>query len=419
MNTELIAGLDYLEREKGIDREVLIEAIQNALLSASKKSVGPARQLRVEIDRKTGDIKAIAKLVVVEKIKNSANEITLNAARKIKADAQVSEELDVDVTPSNFGRIAAQTAKQAMMTKLRQIERDKVFVEFKDREGDLISGTVRRFDRSDVIIDLGKFEAVMPSDERVPTEDYNVGDRVRALVLTVAPNAHRDSQIVLSRSHPNFVRRLFELEVSEIADGTIEIKAIAREPGFRTKVAVHSKDDKIDPVGACIGIRGARVKNIVRELNNEKIDIVRFYTNIREYVAESLKPAKLKAIDIDEAGKRVKVKVDEDQLSLAIGKRGQNARLTKKLCGYEIDIERDTSSQADFQNKVAQAISTLSRDLGIDAEKAGKLVNSGFHSVEDLAQVDEGDLVEAASLSPEEAKTIRDAALSRTATPAQ
>ena len=246
MNAEFIAMLDYLERERGIKREILIEAVSNALLSASKKSVGASRDLHIDIDPKTGEIRALANLLVAEKVTNPQDEISLDKARKIKADAQVGEAIEVEVTPKNFGRIAAQTAKQAMMQRIRQVEKEMIYEEFKDRAGEIVSGTVRRFDRSDVILDLGKFEAIMPQRERVVVEDYNVGDRMRAYVVAVE-NGARGPEIIISRSHPNFVRRLFELEVSEIADGTVEIRGIAREAGYRTKIAVFSDNPKGRP----------------------------------------------------------------------------------------------------------------------------------------------------------------------------
>src|SRR6202020_2483842 len=222
-------------------------------------------------------------------------------------------------TPNGFGRVAAQYAKQALMQKVRQAEKAMLLTEFKDRVGDIVSGTVRRFDRSDVILDLGKFEAIMPQRERVVVEDYNVGDRLRAYVVA-GDNGIRGPEIIVSRSHPNFVRRLFELEVSEIADGTVEIRGIAREAGYRTKIAVFSDNPKVDPVGACVGMRGSRVKNIVRELNNEKVDIIRWSSDPREFVMEALKPAKIKSISLDPEKKVINIRVDEDQLSLAIGK---------------------------------------------------------------------------------------------------
>src|SRR4030088_125579 len=369
MNAEFIAMLDYLERERGIKREILIEAVSNALLSASKKSVGAARDLRIDIDPKSGDIRALANLVVVENVQNAQDEIALTKALKIKPDAKIGDTVEMEVTPRNFGRIAAQTAKQAMMQRIRQVEKEMIYEEFKDRAGEIVSGTVRRLDRADVILDLGKFEAIMPQRERVVVEDYNVGDRLRAYVVAVE-NGIRGPEIIVSRSHSNFVRRLFELEGSEIADGTVEIRGIAREAGYRTKIAVWSADEKVDPVGACVGMRGSRVKNIVRELNQEKVDIIRWSADPREFVMEALKPAKIKSITIDEDRKAVQVTVDEDQLSLAIGRRGQNARLTSRLTGWEINIDRDTSATHAVEQKVEQAAQTLSAALPITQEQA-------------------------------------------------
>ncbi len=391
MNTELNTALDYWEKEKGIKRETLLEAVSNALLSASKKAVGPARDLRIDINPKTGSIRALANLIAVERVVNVHDEIELSRARKIKPDAVVGDIIEVEVTPSNFGRIAAQTAKQAMMQRIRQAEKELVYDEFKDRAGEIVSGTVRRFDRSDVVLDLGKFEGVMPSRERVQTEDYNVGDRIRAYVVAVE-NGPRGPEIILSRSHPNFVRRLFETEVSEINDRTVEIRAIAREAGYRTKLAVWSKDDKVDPVGACVGMRGSRVKNIVRELNNEKVDIIRWNADVKEFVLEALKPAKVKAIELDEAKKSVKITVDEDQLSLAIGKRGQNARLTARLTGWEINIQKDETATQIFENQVVVASQKMAALLGIDEEQTMNLVKGGLNSIESLLDADEEDI---------------------------
>ena len=293
----------------------------------------------------------------------------------------------MEVTPKNFGRIAAQTAKQAMMQRIRQVEKEMIYEEFKDRAGEIVSGTVRRFDRSDVILDLGKFEAIMPQRERVVVEDYNVGDRLRAYVVAVE-NGIRGPEIIVSRSHPNFVRRLFELEVSEIADGTVEIRGIAREAGYRTKIAVTSANEKVDPVGACVGMRGSRVKNIVRELNNEKVDIIRWSSDPKEYVLEALKPAKVKNLVFDPEKKSVQISVDEDQLSLAIGKKGQNARLTSRLTGWEINIDKDTSATTAVEQKVAQAAQSLGTALPITEEQALTLVKSGFTNLEGLRDAD-------------------------------
>lgn len=409
MNSDLLAVLDYMEREKGIKREVLLEALSGALLTAAKKSVGPARDLRVTIDPKSGEITALANLIVSDVVRSIHDEIPLARARKIKPDAVVGDVIEVEVTPEGFGRIAAQTARQAILQRIRQIEKEMIFDEFKDRAGEIVSGTVRRFDRSDVIVDLGKFEAVMPMRERVATEDYNIGDRIRAYVVAVE-NTNRGPEIIISRSHPNFVRRLFEVEVSEIADRTVEIKAISREAGYRTKIAVWSADEKVDPVGACVGMRGSRVKNIVRELNQEKVDIIRWSADPREFVMEALKPAKIKSITIDEERKAVQVTVDEDQLSLAIGRRGQNARLTSRLTGWEINISKDESVTHAFEQKLAQAITTLAKTLNIDEETARSLARAGMNSIDGILEADPNDIAELLQIDVGQAQKIQESA---------
>ena len=408
MNADFLAVLEFWEREKGINREILIGAVHEALLSAAKKAVGPARELRVAIDQKTGDIRAYAKLIVSEKVISKHDQISVFDSRRIKSDAQVGEELEVEVTPVGFGRIAAQYAKQALMMHIRRAEKALIFTEFKDRVGDIISGTVRRFDRSDVLVDLGKYEALLPNRERVPTEEYQIGERIRCYVKAVEQGPH-GPEIILSRSDPRFVLKLFQLEVSEINDGTIEIKGIAREPGFRTKLAVWTRDEKVDPVGACVGLRGQRVKNIVRELNNEKVDIIRWDPHVRTFITNALAPAKLKAFEVDETNKRVKIIVSEDQLSLAIGKRGQNARLTSKLTGWQVDIEAEVVVTKGFEEKVAEAEESLAAIPGISREQADVLVHSGFARLEDLLQADVSDLAGIAQLG-DQAAAIMDAA---------
>jgi transcription termination/antitermination protein NusA len=393
MNADFLAVLEFWEREKGISRDVLVSAVEEALLSAAKKAVGPARELRVTIDPKNGDIKAWAKLIVAEKVISKHDQISQFDARRIKPDAVVGEELEIEVTPTGFGRIASQYAKQALMQQIRRAEKAMIFTEFKDRVGDIISGTVRRFERSDVLVDLGKYEALLPNKERVPTEEYQVGERIRCYVKAVEQGPH-GPEIILSRADPRFVIKLFQVEVSEISDGTIEIKGIAREAGFRTKLAVWTRDEKVDPVGACVGLRGQRVKNIVRELNNEKVDIIKWSPNVRDFITNALAPAKLKTFEIDEARKRVKIMVSEDQLSLAIGKRGQNARLTSKLTGWQVDIEAEVVVNKGFEEKVAEAVNQLAAIEGITREQADALVHAGLTRLEDLLQTDESDLQE-------------------------
>jgi transcription termination/antitermination protein NusA len=386
MNAEILAVVEYWEKEKGIGKDVLLAAIQEALMMAAKKAVGPARELRVSIDSKSGDISAWAKLMVAERVISKHDQISVFDARRAgHAEAKVGDEIEIEVTPAGFGRIAAQYAKQALAAQLRKAEKAMVYDEFKDRVGDIVSGTVRRFDRSDVVLDLGKFEALMPNRERVPTEEYQVGERIRCYVKAVEQTP-RGPEIILSRADPEFVKKLFKLEVSEINDGTIEIKGIAREAGFRTKLAVYSRDAKVDPVGACVGLRGQRVKNIVRELNNEKVDIIPWSSDIRKYVENALAPAKLKTFKVDDAAKRVTIMTTPDQLSLAIGKRGQNARLTNRLTGWNIDIEAEASVLPGFDEKVAHAVHDFAAVPGITEAQARILVTVGFHSLEDVIQ---------------------------------
>jgi N utilization substance protein A len=405
MNADFVAVLDYWEREKGISRDVLIGAVHEALVSAAKKAVGPARELRCSIDPKTGDIKAFAKLIVAEKVLFKHDQISIFDAKRIKADAQLGEELEIEVTPQGFGRIASQYAKQSLLQHIRRAEKALIFTEFKDRVGDIVSGVVRRFERSDVSVDLGKFEALLPNRERVPTEEYQVGERVRCFVKAVENGIH-GPEIILSRADPQFVIKLFQLEVSEIADGTIEIMGIAREPGFRTKLAVYTRDEKVDPVGACVGLRGQRVKNIVKELNNEKVDIIKWSTNVKEFVANSLSPARLKSFDVDEQRHRVKVWVAEDQLSLAIGKRGQNARLTSKLTGWQVDIEAEKVVSYGFDEKVAEAVSEMANIEGFSGALADKLVHHGFLNFEMLSGADQEDLEQFEDIKAEAPRII-------------
>ena len=393
MNADFIAGLEFWEREKGVSREVLMAAVEEALLQAAKKAVGPARELRVEMNSKNGDIKAFAKLIVADKVISQHDQISMFDARRIKSDAKVGDEIEKEVTPQGFGRIAAQYAKQALMQKVRQAEKAMLLTEYKDRVGDIVSGTVRRFDRSDVVLDLGKYEAVMPNKERVPTEEYQVGERIRCIIKAVQ-EGERGPEIILSRADTKFIVKLFQLEVSEINDGTIEIKGIAREPGFRTKMAVYSRDSKVDPVGACVGLRGQRVKNIVRELNNEKVDVIPWSSDVKAFITKALEPAKIRSIELDEQRKRVHVLVAEDQLSLAIGKRGQNARLTARLTGWEVDIDAEHIVTKGFDEKVAEAVDQIAAIPGITREQADALVHAGVLRLEDLAQAEPGDIAD-------------------------
>ncbi len=398
MNAEFLASLEFWEKEKGISKQTLVTAVEEALVSAAKKAVGPARELRCSINPKTGDIQAFARLIVSEKVISRHDQISLIDARRIKADAVIGEELDVEVTPTGFGRIAAQYAKQALLQQVRRAEKDLIYAEFKDGTGDIVSGVVRRFERSDVIVDLGRYEALMPNRERVPIEEYQVGERIRCFVKAVDHTNH-GPEIILSRADPQFVVKLFQLEVSEISDGTVEVKSVAREPGFRTKLAVYSRDSKVDPVGACVGLRGQRVKNIVRELNNEKVDIIKWDANIRTFIANALAPAQLKNFEVDEQNRRVRILVSEDQLSLAIGKRGQNARLTSKLTGWHVDIQQEQVTTVGFEQKVALAVKEVAAIPGITAADADVLVHHGMLGLEALLQIELADFQEIPELA--------------------
>lgn len=419
MNHEFLAVLEFWEREKGISRETVVAAVNEALISAAKRAVGPARGLRCSIDPKTGAIKAFAKLVVAERVTSKHDQISLFEARRIKPDAKVGEEVEVEVTPAGFGRIAAQCAKQALLQHVRRAEKAKIFEEFRDRVGEVVGGVVRRFDRSDVVVDLGRYEALLPVRERVPSEEYQIGDRIRAYVKAVENGPH-GPEIILSRSDPQFVLKLFKMEVAEVNDGTIEIKALARDPGFRTKLAVWTRDPKVDPVGACVGLRGQRVKNIVRELNNEKVDIVRWSPNIKEFVTNALNPVKPRDLEVDEAHKRIRVVVPADQLSLAIGKRGQNARLTSRLTGWHLDIEAEPTPKEGFDEQFAKAVQGLATELGTCPEVATLLVRSGLTSAEAIIQAGESylkDIPELSGSATELLQTAQEALSRRTAQP--
>jgi len=420
MISELKALFDYYEKEKGIDRTKMVEALSQALLAASKKSIGPARELRIDIDPDKGTIKAFAKLIAVETVTNRWEELQLETAKRFKKSAVLGDEIEVEVTPNNMGRIAAQTAKQTMLQRLRMAEKENLYEEFKDRTGDVVSGVVRRFEKSDVIVDLGKFEGVMTSKERVSTEDYTPGDRMRFYVKAVEKDSGRGPEIILSRAHPNFVRRLFEFEVSEIGDRTVEIASIAREAGYRTKVAVHSADEKVDPVGACVGLRGARVKNIVRELNNEKVDIIRWKSDPAEFVREALKPIKVLSISVNTDKKEARLTVSDEDLSKAIGRRGQNARLTSRLVGMDLVIEKDEHAAEVFEGQMGSAVHHLVDALGITADVARLLTQGGMGDLKTLATgVDVSDIAEVLGGDDALAQQIFDKAAAHASSPSK
>ena len=410
MNNELLAVFEYMERERKLDRETLAQLVESALVVAGRKSIGPMRDLRVELDRKTFNIRAFANLEVVDFVRNRQEEISVDDANAKYPGKkyQIGDLIEIEVTPRNFGRIAAQTAKQAIIQKLRSAEKDKIYSNYKDYIGSIVTGTVKRFDRGDVVVDLGDAEGIMPNKERVSSEDYQMGDRIRFLLHNI-DSPTQGTQLTLSRANPEFIRQLFELEVAEIADGTVQIKGVAREAGFRTKIAVHSTDDKVDPVGACVGLRGQRVKNIVRELSGEKVDIVKWSDDIKTFVTNALAPAKLLRLEVDDLENSVKVIVEADQLSLAIGKKGQNARLTAKLTGWKVDVQKD-EADITFEERIAMATDQLAAVEGIGRENAERLVASGFLSLEGILAAEVEDLVDVEGFDADTAAQVRAAA---------
>lgn len=402
MSSEILSVLEYMEKEKGIPRADMIATIANALKTAALKGVNSGQELKIEINPKNGQLKAWSLLKVVDSVSNPKTEIHLEKAQALKPGAIIGEVLEKEIDPSTLGRIAAQTARQAVMQRLRQFEKDRIFDDFKDQVGNIVTGTVRRRERNDLFIDLGKAEAVMPGKEQVPGEEYQPGERIRCLLLNIE-STPRGPEIILSRGSPRFVRRLFELEVTEIADGTVKIEAFAREPGYRTKIAVTSTDPKVDPVGACVGARGARVKTIVRELNGEKIDIIRHFADPREMVIEAMKPAVPREIIIDDRNHRILLKVATDDLAIAIGRKGQNARLTSRLIGWRLDIEEFRAVGDDPRGN---AIASLVKAFGLDGDIAGRLVDMGINSPAAFEGVESDDLVDAGFTSDEAADII-------------
>jgi N utilization substance protein A len=341
MSAELLQALEQLEKERGIDKEILIDALEQALISAYKRNFGSAQNVEVNIERSTGEIRVYALKTIVEEVNDSATEMSLEQAKRFGADFEIGDIVEVEVTPRKFGRIAAQTAKQVIMQRIREAERGIIFDEFSNREEDIVNGIVSRFDKKNIIIDLGRVEAVLPPSEQTLGEKYNIHDRIKVYVINVK-KTNKSPQIYVSRTHPGLVKRLLEFEVPEIADGTVEIKTIAREAGSRTKIAITSRNEDVDPVGACVGQRGSRIRSIVDELKGEMIDVIKWSSNAEEYIASSLSPAKVLQVNLDEENKVARVVVPDFQLSLAIGKEGQNARLAAKLTGWKIDIKSES-----------------------------------------------------------------------------
>ena len=404
MSHEILSVLEYMEKEKGIARDAMIQAIASAIASAAQKSINTTNEIRVEINPKSGALKAWNQLKVVDSVGDNQREIHIDKARQIDSEAAVGSVIETEVDPAFLGRIAAQAARQAILQRIRQFEKDRIFDDFKDTVGDIVTGTVRRRERGDLLIDLGKAEAILPARERITGEDYAPGESIRCLLLKIE-QSNRGPEIILSRSNINFVRRLFDVEVTEISDGTVKIEAMAREAGYRTKIAVSSTDSKVDPVGACVGSRGTRVKTIVRELGGEKIDIIRYDSDPIRLLEEALKPAVPKDIELNEEEHRIHFNVIEDDLSIAIGRKGLNAKLTSRLLGWKLDIGKKEIEAVGFSQKVAKAVEGINLIPGIEPDIAERLVAIGLVSADAFEGVSSTDLLDA-GFSEEEASNI-------------
>lgn len=393
MSNDILTVLEYMEKEKGIKREDMISTIAAAIKNAAQKGVNAGQELRVEINPRNGHLKAWSLLKVVDTVSDPATEIHIEKARHIVDEPELGTVIEKEVEPSYLGRIAAQTARQAIMQRIRQFEKERIYDDYKDLVGDIVSGVVRRRERGDLIVDLGKAEAVLPPRERVPGEDYSPGERIRCLLLNIE-STPRGPELILSRSNPGLVRRLFELEVTEISDGTVSIESMAREPGYRTKICVNSTDPKVDPVGACVGARGARVKSIVRELGGEKVDIIRYYADPAKMLEEAMKPAIPHNVRIEHDQRRIYFEVLEADLKTAIGRRGQNAKLTSRILGWRLDIGKVDTGERTPEQQMKDWIQEMVRTFGFSREIAQRVVMGGINSPSAFMGVTESDLLD-------------------------
>ena len=388
---ELLQIADAVAREKTIDRRIVIAAMEDAIQKAAKSRYGAETDVRAEIDSKTGEIRLQRLLEVVEIPEDTSKHIALDDARLRNPAAQVGDYMSEPLPPIDYGRIAASSAKQVIMQKVREAERDRQYEDFKDRIGEIVNGTVKRVEYGNVVVDLGRGEAIIRRDELIPRETFRYGDRVRAYVYDVR-REQRGPQIFLSRTHPQFMAKLFTMEVPEIYDGIITIKSVARDPGSRAKIAVVSRDSSIDPVGACVGMRGSRVQAVVGELAGERIDIIPWNPDAATFIVNSLQPAEVTKVVLDEEAERIEVVVPDDQLSLAIGRRGQNVRLASQLTGWDIDILTEDEESERRQKEFAERTQTFIAALDVDEMVAQLLASEGFTSVEDIAFVEPGEL---------------------------
>ncbi|HUU79819.1 MAG TPA: transcription termination factor NusA [Acidobacteriota bacterium] len=401
MTSDLKKMVDQVSREKGVEREVLIKALEEAVRAAARKKFGPDYDLEVNYNAEEGEIEVFEFKEVVEKVTSEHLEVSLEHALKLDPGTEIGDSLGIKMDTDTFGRIAAQSAKQVIMQRLKEAERDIIYDDFKDRRGEIINGIAQRFDRGSIIVNLGRTEAELPVKEQIPKESYKQGDRIRAYIFDVRQFS-RGPQIILSRTHPNFLAALFENEVPEISEGIVQIMQVAREPGSRAKIAVASKDSDVDPVGACVGMKGSRVQAVVQELRGEKIDIITWDPDSAKFICNALAPAEIVRVIVDEENRSMEVVVPDDQLSLAIGKRGQNVRLASRLTGWNLDVTGVTN----YDQALKEGYKSLTDLEGVGEKRASDLYEEGFRSAEDVAAATVDDLARVSGISGEGATKL-------------
>ena len=405
MVSDLARMIDQVSREKAVEQDVLIKALEEAVKAAARKKYGPDYDLEVTFNEELGEIEVFEFKEVVENVTNEHVQVSLEEAHRMDPESEFGDSLGIKMDTDTFGRIAAQSAKQVIMQRLKEAERDIVYDDFKDRQGEIINGIVQRFDRGSIVVNLGRTEAELPPKEQVPKESYKQGDRIRAYILDVRQFS-RGPQIILSRTHPNFVSALFENEVPEIPEGIVQIMQVAREPGGRTKIAVASKDSDVDPVGACVGMKGRRVQAVVQELRGEKIDIVTWHPDAAKFICNALAPAEIIRVIVDEDNRSMEVVVQDDQLSLAIGKRGQNVRLASRLTGWRLDV----NSESKYNQTLKDGYKSLLNLPGVGEKRAAELYEEGFGSSRDVAGATVADLAVVGGISEKGAAKLIESA---------
>jgi len=406
MVSDLARMIDQVSREKAVEQDVLIKALEEAVKAAARKKYGPDYDLEVTFNDELGEIEVFEFKEVVENVTNEHVQVSLEEAHRMDPESEFGDSLGIKMDTDKFGRIAAQSAKQVIMQRLKEAERDIVYDDFKDRQGEIINGIVQRFDRGSIIVNLGRTEAELPPKEQVPKESYKQGDRIRAYILDVRQFS-RGPQIILSRTHPNFVSALFENEVPEIPEGIVQVMQVAREPGGRTKIAVASKDADVDPVGACVGMKGRRVQAVVQELRGEKIDIVTWHPDSAKFICNALAPAEIIRVIVDEDNRSMEVVVQDDQLSLAIGKRGQNVRLASRLSGWRLDV----NSESNYNKTLKDGYKSLLELPGVGEKRATDLYEEGFRSSRDVADTTVAELAGVDGISEKGAEKLIESAI--------